>query len=202
MPSRIFFGNPAVNGPIAITLAPVVVQAARPAIGVDVPRTFNLAPVVVQATIPAVGVAQGILIDLEPVVVYTELLALANDVPTLPGAGPVTKGYIEDKPQITFDGSGLVNRIIPFGVDSDGSDLTLEYAAPAEYPYHIQSEGDTWYIEDAASVTKYGLFEQRIYRTDVKNPYLNKATGALVLGANPTAGDTFTIGDETYTYTA
>ena len=202
MASLIFFGNQ--TGATNIALSPVVVDVVRPAMGVDVPRTFNLSPVIVHATIPAIGVATptNTFITLAPVIVYAGIPALANDVPTLPGVGPVTKGYIEDKPQITFDGSGLVNRIIPFGVDSDGSDLTLEHADPAEYHYVVKNDGDTWYIEDTASIAKYGLFEQRIYRTDVKNPYLNKATGALVLGAQPTAGDTLTIGDETYTYTA
>ncbi len=191
-------------GDIQINLSPVVVEVVHPAIGVDVPWTVNLAPVIVHATIPAISVATptNTFITLAPVVVHTGILALANDVPTLPGAGTVTKGYIEDKPQITYDGSGLVNRIIPFGVDSDGSDLTLEFADPAEYHYVIKNDGDTWYIEDTGSIAKYGLFEQRIYRTDVKNPYLNKATGALVLGANPTAGDTFTLGADTYTYRA
>ena len=187
-----------------IALSPVVVDAVRPAMGVDVPRTFNLSPVIVHATIPAVGVAVPVsfAIALSPVIVYAGISALANDVPTLPGVGPVTKGYIEDKPQITYDGSGLVNRIIPFGVDSDGSDLTLEHAFPSQYHYHIKNEGSTWYIEDSASIALYGLYEQKVYRTDVKNPYLKQSTGALVLGANPTAGDAFTIGDDTYTYTA
>ena len=187
-----------------INLEPVIVHTVMPAIGVSIPLAITLTPVVTHAVIPAVAITMpvAVAITLAPVVVYTELLALANDVPTLPGVGPVTKGYISDKPQITYDGSGLVNRIIPFGVDWDDSDLTLEHADPETVPYTIQNDGETWYIEDAASITKYGLYEQRIYRTDVKNPYMTRATGALSLGANPTAGDSFTIGADTYTYTA
>jgi hypothetical protein len=195
-PGRYFDPGPAVSG-IAIALSPVVVEVVVPAFNVGIPRTIALSPVIVEAVVPAISVNTGL-----PV--------------TEPTGGTVKIGLISDRPQITYDGSGLVNRIIPFGVNYDGSDLTLEFASPESLPYAIQHDGDAWYIEDATSIATYGLYEQKVYRSDVKVPptHDNATTGMpgqptglnqqlLTIGAACTAGDliSFTWLGVTYTYT-
>jgi hypothetical protein len=210
----------AVPPPINISLAPVVVEATVPAVAVSYDQTITLAPVVVEATVPAISVlvTPGPAISLAPVVVAVTVPAVTVGIetaPTIPTGGTVRVGLISDRPQITYDGSGLINRIIPFGVNYDGSDLTLQYAQPAQYPYPIKHDGDTWYIEDTASIALYEVYEQKVYRSDVKVPptHDNSATGQpgqptglnqqlLTIGAACTAGDviSFTWLGVTYTY--
>jgi hypothetical protein len=142
--------------------------------------------------------------------------AFVSSAQTIPTGGTVRVGLISDRPQITYDGSGLINRIIPFGVNYDGSDLTLEFASPDYLPYPILNDGDTWYLEDTASIAAYGLYEQKVYRSDVKVPptHDNAITGQpgqptglnqqlLTIGDVCTAGDfiSFTWEGVTYTYT-
>jgi hypothetical protein len=207
--------------PINISLVPVVVEVTVPAVAVSYDQAIALAPVVVEATVPAITVlvTPGPTISLSPVVVAVSVPAVtvnSNPAPTIPSGGTARVGLISDRPQITYDGSGLINRIIPFGVNYDGSDLTLQYALPAQYPYPIKHDGDAWYIEDTASIALYGLYEQKVYRSDVKVPptHDNSATGQpgqptglnqqlLTIGAACTAGDliSFTWLGVTYTYT-
>jgi hypothetical protein len=206
---------------IHISLAAVVVEATVPSVAVSYDQTVALAPVVVEATLPAVSVVitPGPSISLAPVVVAVSIPAISVEsgaAPTIPTGGTVRVGLISDRPQITYDGSGLINRIIPFGVNYDGSDLTLEFASPSSLPYAIQHDGDAWYLEDATSIAAYGLYEQKVYRSDVKVPptHDNAITGQpgqptglnqqlLTIGDVCTAGDliSFTWLGVTYTYT-
>lgn len=180
MASGIFFGNPG-NFPIGIELAPVVVEVALPAGSLTYPQEILLSPVVVDVVIPDVEITSSL-------------------PTTLPDRANERIGWIMDRPSVTFDGSGLVNRIIPFGRDSDDSDLTIQHASPSILPYVIKTDGTFYYLEDEASILKYGLYEQKVYYTSFKNPFPNKATGSVTLAVNPTAGDTITIGDTTYTF--
>jgi hypothetical protein len=179
-----------------LTLTP-----ATPTAAATQNRLLGPAPAALTLT-PAAGAVE---VPLTPAPASLVLAGGTNDVEIAEGPTPtfdetVRFGYIVDRPQVMYDGSAIVNRVIPFGVDSDGSDLTLEHAQPASLPYAIQTDGDVWYIEDTASQAIYGLQEQRVYRTDIKNPYRTNATGTLTIAVQPTAGDTFTVGSTTYTF--
>ncbi len=130
------------------------------------------------------------------------------------------QAYLVDRPTVSYDGSGLCNRVIIFGLDSDDSDLTLQFASPAVEPYPIVTDGTYWYVEDVDSIARYGLHEVKLYRPDIKSPYRPPPTPAgttpglpgngtiptaaagtvFSLGSNPTNGQTVTIGGVAYTF--
>ncbi len=137
-------------------------------------------------------------------------LTLTGQTSDLTLIGPVTfgpapkRGWMMAGVTVAYDGTQLVNRIIPFGVDSDGSNLTLQHASSFA-PYPVKRDGDTYYIEDTESIALYGLHEQRVYWTDIKSPYRNTATqgaanGTITLDSQPSDGDTLTINETTYTF--
>lgn len=83
-------------------------------------------------------------------------------------------GIIASAPEVDLDGTQVVNRVTPVGTDWDGAVLTLQYAT-ATGPYTVQ-EGTNpdsspfWYLEDSDAVTRYGLIETKLVRSDIKNP--------------------------------
>lgn len=92
------------------------------------------------------------------------------------------KGFalIAAPPLVKFRGQDIVNRIIPVGSDTPDGDLTLQYSNVTT-PYTPLSAptpggGTYFYIEDEESIARYGLVEQPLIRTDVKNPSDNSAT--------------------------
>jgi hypothetical protein len=96
--------------------------------------------------------------------------------------GTENVGLIGQPPKVRYDGARLLNRIIPIGADTPDGDLTLESATTAA-PYTVLTalnpDGSSyWYLEDAYSIATYGLVEQQLVRTDVKNPSDNAGTRA------------------------
>lgn len=83
-------------------------------------------------------------------------------------------GIIAGSPQVDFDGTEVVNRITPIGVDYDSAPLTLQYAtASSFYTIRTGTNPDStpyWYLQDDQSVARYGLRETKLVRSDVKNP--------------------------------
>lgn len=223
----------------------IVITTGTPTVGAGQTVTPAGASITITTSTPVVGTSQtlgpaGASITMTPGTPFAgpsvlltppgDVLTISTGTPVVTsvvgvvvfGAGPKL-GYIIDRPSISYDGTGLVNRIIPFGVDSDGGDLTLEHAIPSFLPFAIQrgtaADGSSyWYIEDAASIAKYGLYESRVYRSDVKSPYRAPSTegttavepaptaatalGHLAILVNPAEADGFTIGTRTYRWTA
>lgn len=87
--------------------------------------------------------------------------------------------------RVVDESEALVNRVVPFGAGLGESDLTLE-AATLSSPYTVQSatvNGQTvWYLEDAASVTAYGVKEKYVKIENIA-PLSNSQT-AIQLAAN------------------
>lgn len=99
--------------------------------------------------------------------------------PELLTAGENGMGLIAGTPSISYAGQDLANRIIPIGVDFDGSPLTLEHSDRSD-PFPIlegtNPDGTSyWYIEDAESIADTELIEAPYVRSDVKNPNDNLA---------------------------
>lgn len=96
-------------------------------------------------------------------------------------------GLIAGAPTVSYEGSGLVNRITPVGADYDGGPLTLSGFTSYDPLFTLQTgtnpDGSNYYyIEDTASQTKYGLIETQLVRTDVKNPSNDATTKKLAQG--------------------
>lgn len=96
-------------------------------------------------------------------------------------------GFISGAPVVSYEGSQIVNKITPLGVDWDGAPLTLSGAVAYDSKYTVQSgtnpDGSTYYyISDATSITAHGEKETTLVRSDVKNPSNDQSTIAQAKG--------------------
>lgn len=84
-------------------------------------------------------------------------------------------GVLSGVPTLGYDGSQIINKIRPLGVDYDGSPLTLAGATQYDPLYEVQTgvnpDGSNYYyISDAESIAAYGEIETQTVLTAVKNP--------------------------------
>lgn len=95
-------------------------------------------------------------------------------------AGEQGFALIGGTPKVRIEGHGIVNRVVAFGSDFDGSPLSLQWATRVS-PYLVRSGTNTdgsfyWYVDDAPSIDAYGLVEMVVHRSDIKNPSDTVAT--------------------------
>lgn len=127
-------------------------------------------------------------------------LAFGNNG-SLPNQSEGGFALIADAPSFAYDGSNLMNTIIPYGLDGDGTDLTLEHVDIFAPPFPIaQLAGGKWAVYDQDSIDNYGDWDQRVYWPDIRNPFDAKASGLFTLIVPPTDGDNFIFGTEMWTY--
>lgn len=120
---------------------------------------------------------EWVTIDNPPFSGYTLVNVEAYDA-ALEHAAKDGWGLIASTPTVEYVGSSIVNKIIPIGSDTvgdDNPDLTLAPAIGLVTPYDIRTglnpDGSNYYyIQDDVSVTRYGLIERHLVRTDIKNP--------------------------------
>ncbi len=100
--------------------------------------------------------------------------------PELENAAANGMGLIAGTPTIGYDGKDLATRIIPIGVEFDGTPLELN-SSDGSTPYTIQTGTNPdatsfYYIEDSDATDAVGLIEMQYHRQDVKNPSDNAGT--------------------------
>lgn len=89
-------------------------------------------------------------------------------------------GLIAGTPTIGYDGKDIATRIIPIGVEYDGSPLELN-SSDKTSPYTIQTGSNPdatnfYYLEDSDATDAVGLIELQYHRQDVQNPSDNATT--------------------------
>lgn len=107
--------------------------------------------------------------------------------PDLDAAAAAGMGLIAGTPRIGYNGRDLATRVIPVGVDFDGSPLLLNNSTITA-PYAIQTganpDGSSYYfLEDANAVARSERIELQLVRSDIKNPNDDAASRQLAANA-------------------
>lgn len=110
---------------------------------------------------------------------YT-VLSVEQTGPEWALAGQSGIAIIAGTPTMRVEGVDIVNRVIPYGIDTTTVDaetvnipLTLEACTIGQpYPVRYRKDGavDVWFMEDRDSINQFGLYELVLHREDVRNP--------------------------------